>query len=123
MADESDSDSMSNDFMQLFADSGDEDEFEGWEPGDILQDVHFFLEKLILKSLNDINNWDNDEFGWEHKDTFPVCAPFTGKPGLNIELPDNPEPIDFFNILFKAEMWTIITEQTNLCATQLISSI
>jgi hypothetical protein len=78
---------------------------------------------LILKSLNDINNWDNDEFGREHKDTFPVCAPFTGKPGLNIELPDNPEPIDFFNILFKAEMWTIITEQTNVCATQLISSI
>ena len=35
MADEIDSDSMSDDFMQLFADSGDEDEFEGWEPGDI----------------------------------------------------------------------------------------
>jgi hypothetical protein len=44
MADESDLDSMSDDFMQLFADSGDEDEFEGWETGDILQDVHFFLE-------------------------------------------------------------------------------
>jgi hypothetical protein len=37
MADEIDSDSMSDDFMQLFADSGDEDEFEGWESGDIFQ--------------------------------------------------------------------------------------
>jgi hypothetical protein len=36
----------------------------------------------------DVNNQDDDEFGWEHKDTFPVCAPFTGKPGLNIELPE-----------------------------------
>ena len=42
MADESYSDSTSDDFMQLFADPGDEDEFEGWEPGDILQDVQFF---------------------------------------------------------------------------------
>lgn len=122
MADEIDSDSMSDDFMQLFADSGDEDEFEGWEPGDILQHVQFFREIDFEQSLNDVNNRDDDEFGWEHKDTFPVCAPFTGKPGLNIELPENPEPIDFFNILFKAEMWTIITEQTNLYATQRIEN-
>ena len=117
MADEIDSDSMSDDFMQLFPDSGDEDEFEGWEPGDILQHVQFFFKEIDFEqSLNDVNNRDDDEFGWEHKDTFPVCA------GLNIELPDNPEPIDFFNILFKAEMWTIITEQTNLYATQRIEN-
>jgi hypothetical protein len=68
------------------ADSGDEDEFEGWEPGYILQHVQFFREIDFEQSLNDVNNRDDDEFGWEHKDTFPVCAPFTGKPGLNIEI-------------------------------------
>jgi hypothetical protein len=41
---------------------------------------------------------------------------FTGNPGLNVELSQNPEPIDIFNLLFKPEMWDRLTTQTNLYA-------
>jgi hypothetical protein len=33
-----------------------------------------------------------------------------------VELPQNPEPIDIFNLLFKPEMWDRLTTQTNLYA-------
>ena len=54
--------------------------------------------------------------GWEQIDKPPSCAPFTGRPGLNVELGNDPQPIDFFNVLFKSSMWDLLVEQTNIYA-------
>lgn len=37
-------------------------------------------------------------------------------PSLAVELPADPQPIDFYKLLFKDDMWTLLMEQTNLYA-------
>ena len=58
------------------------------------------------------------DIGWKMEDSQPTCCPFIGNTGLKIDLPDNPAPIDFFNYLFDAEVFEILTEQTNIYAQQ-----
>jgi hypothetical protein len=77
---------------------------------DILNEIDFD------QSLKDQKMIEVVDIGWEHNDAVPICTPFTGNPGLNVELPQNPEPIDIFNLLFKPEMWDRLTTQTNLYA-------
>ncbi|KAJ8313369.1 hypothetical protein KUTeg_009073 [Tegillarca granosa] len=58
----------------------------------------------------------DSEVGWEHEDSVPLVSPFLATSGLSVELPDDPQPIDFFKLLFKDDMWTLLIEQTNLYA-------
>jgi hypothetical protein len=74
---------------------------------DILNEIDFD------QSLKDQEMIEVVDIGWEHNDAVPICTPFTGNP---VELPQNPEPIDIFNLLFKPEMWDRLTTQTNLYA-------
>jgi hypothetical protein len=53
------------------------------------------------------------EVGWSREDAMPLIAPFTGKPGLQKQLPENPEPFDFFNLLFEENMWENLVNETN----------
>lgn len=43
----------------------------------------------------------------------PFCAPFTGNPGLKVQLTDGSSEIDFFNLLFDDSMWTWMVDETN----------
>ena len=47
---------------------------------------------------------------------------FSGTPGLSVELPDEPMPLDFFNILFDQGMWEIMVTETNRYAETRINS-
>ena len=59
---------------------------------------------------------EDHAYGWKIVDEPPFCVPFTGTPWINVPVPEDPKPIDFFNMLFKNEMWTEITTQTNVYA-------
>lgn len=101
---------------QLFADSDNDEEFEGFELGNILGNIDILNEIDFDQSLNDQEMMEDVNIGWERNDAVPICAPFTGNPGLTVELPQNPEPIDIFNLLFKPEILDILTTRTNLYA-------
>ena len=62
---------------------------------------------------NDVENAEDKEVGWTRVNDQPLLAPFTGTPGLTADLPDDPQTIDFFYLLFQPDMWNIIVEQTN----------
>ena len=116
MAD-SDEDAESDALLaQLFAISDNNEEFEGFGLDDILDNIDILNEIDFDQSLKDQKMIEVVDIGWEHNDAVPICTPFTGNPGLNVELPQNPEPIDIFNLLFKPEMWDRLTTQTNLYA-------
>ena len=72
---------------QLFADSDNDEEFEGFELGDILGNIDILNEIDFDQSLNDQEMMEDVNIGWERNDAVPICAPFTGNPGLTVELP------------------------------------
>ena len=75
------------------------------------------LEEIQLEQAASDKELRQDvEFGWSRIDTPPTCVPFTGNPGLTVGLPDDPDEIDFFNLLFDDDMWSNLSEQTNLYA-------
>lgn len=120
MAESENESDIDDDLMQLLQDSGDESDFEGFGPEDISNIIEVVREIDFDQSVKDINVREDEEFGWTRYDSMPSCAPFTGTPGLNTPITENPEPIDFFNMLFKNEMWALIANQTNLYATNRI---
>ena len=83
---------------------------------DILDNINILNEIDFDQSLKDQEMIEDVDIGWERNDAVPICTPFTGNPGLNVELLQNPEPIDILNLLFKPEMWERLTTQTNLYA-------
>ena len=103
-------------YQQLFANSDNDEEFEGFGLDDILDNIDILNEIDFNQSLKDQEMIEDVDIGWERNDAVPICTPFTGNPGLNVKLPQNPEPIDIFNLLFKPEMWDRLTTQTNLYA-------
>ena len=58
------------------------------------------------------------ELKWSDQDSEPVIPPFTGSPGLKINLPVEPKIIDFVSLFLTDEFVEIISEQTNLYAEQ-----
>ena len=117
MADSDESEIDDDEFMKIFEDSDDENEFEGFGP-----DYEILREIDLQQSLKDRNVQEDDEFGWLRDDSPPLCAPFTATPGLNMQLPEDPKPIFFFNLLFKDDMWSLIKTQTNLYAQKRIEN-
>ncbi|CAG2197406.1 unnamed protein product [Mytilus edulis] len=108
-----------DDFIQEYFGESDEDsEFEGFDLNDIITDNDILSEILFEQDDKDINVGVDEQNGWSRIDTPPICAPFTGTPGLNtdIDLGEDPQPIDFFNLLFNNSMWDTIVLQTNLYA-------
>ena len=100
-------------FQQLFGDSDIQEEFEGFDINDVNQNIEILREIDFDQSLKDTE---------VREDTPPFCAPFIGTPGLKIQLKDYPKPIDFCNLLFKKEMRTLLTTQTNLYAENRIAN-
>jgi hypothetical protein len=108
---------MTNSFV-FFNDSDEESEFEGFSPEDILMNAELRVKYAMDQSSRDREVEFYTDIGWKMEDSQPTCCPFFGNTGLKIDLPDNPAPIDFFNYLFDAEVFEILTEQTNIYAQQ-----
>jgi len=112
-----DEDTESDELLaQLFANSDNDEEFQGFGLDDILDNIDILNEIDFDHSLKDQEMIEDVDIGWERNNTVPICTPFTGNPRLNVELPQNLEPIDIFNLLFKPEMWDRLTTRTNLYA-------
>ena len=63
---------------------------------------------------NDVENELDYEIGWEwiEEDTGPLIGPYTGFRQCLLD-PVKNKPQDFFNEMFDASMYTIISEETN----------
>ena len=100
-------------FMQYFNDYDADEKFEGFNEFDIAENIEIVGGIDIEQAENDRDIRDDVEVGWSREDVVPLIAPFTGKPGLQRQLPENPEPFDFFNLLFKENMWELLVNEMN----------
>ena len=62
------------------------------------------------------------EVKWKHEDSEPVIPPVTGTPGLKVDLPVEPNIIDFVSLFHTDEFFELISNKTNLHAEQYIAS-
>ena len=76
-----------DEFIDLyFGNSDDENEFEGFGVDDINENLEAVSEIDFDQSLKDIEIAEDVVNGWKQIDKPPSCAPFTRRPGLNVEL-------------------------------------
>ena len=62
------------------------------------------------------------ELKWKHEDSKPIMPPFTGTPGLKVDLPVEPNIIDFVSLFLTDGFFQLISNQANLYAEQYIAS-
>ena len=62
------------------------------------------------------------EVKWKHEDSEPAIPPFTGTAGLKVDLPVEPNIIDFVSLFLIDEFFELISNQRNLYAEQDIAS-
>lgn len=86
-----DSDSGSN-----IDDQESDRDFSGFESDEALFNARVLGTININQAENDRISPIDEQIGWETNDTPPLNAPFSGVPGLTVDLPENPMPIDFF---------------------------
>ena len=100
--------------------SDDKEDFEGFGPDEIQEAFQQYLGWMSKEDRDeDEENTDDNacEVEWK-SDSVNDQPEFTANSGLNEQLPDNAEPIDYFNLFFTDELMQIITIQTNLFAEQ-----
>lgn len=91
-----------------------------------IQEIPGILREIPMEQSANPQNCDlpvDRDFGWSSSDDNPLVMPFIGESGLCEPLPDSPVALDFFNLLFDDGMWNILTEQTNLYATQTLATL
>lgn len=110
-------------FRQLVGDSDDDSELEGFDIHDILQNATVRATIEFPQAENDRVIADDELWGWSREDSPPLDVPFTAKHGLNVELPDNSNPLDYFSLFFKDEMWDLLVLETNKFAHKRIESM
>ena len=64
MADSDESEIDDDEFIKIFEDSDDENEFEGFGPEDLIPDYEILREIDLQQSLKDRNVQQDDKFGW-----------------------------------------------------------
>ena len=106
-----DSDSGSN-----IDDQESDGEFSGFESDEALFNAHVLGTVNINQAENDRKSPKDEQISWEINDSPPLNAPFSGVPGLTVDLPEDPTPLDFFYLMFDEAMWQRIVVQTNLYA-------
>jgi len=82
MADSDESEIDDDEFIKIFEDSDDENEFEGFGPEDLIPDYEILREIDLQQSLKDRNVQQDDDFGCLQDDSPPLYAPFTATLGL-----------------------------------------
>lgn len=61
------------------------------------------------------------EVKWRHEDSEPVIPPFTGTPGLKVDLPVEPNIIGFVSLFLTYDFFELISDQTIFYAGQYIA--
>ncbi|XP_060572695.1 uncharacterized protein LOC132730734 [Ruditapes philippinarum] len=122
MASGNDSDLDNNFYARWDPYSSGESDFEGFDIDDIPPDVPSRPSFRIDQSINDRENAQDIQFGWSREDSPPTIAPFTGTPGLTVELPDDCTELDFCALLFDDDMWDILVTETNRYAQNRINT-
>jgi hypothetical protein len=92
-------------------------DFDGFELEDILVGAEILNSAPIDQSEKDIA--ENLE-GWDRRDYAPLNAPFTGRPGIRVDV-ENMSEMDFFNLFFDDEFIDRIVVETNRYASQQIA--
>ena len=77
MADSDESEIDDDEFIKIFEDSDDENEFKGFEPEDLIPDYDILREFDLQQSLKDRIVQQDDNFGCLRDDS----SPFTATPG------------------------------------------
>jgi hypothetical protein len=106
-------------FIDRFFDSDDSDDenFGGFNDQD--------LDEAVFRANVELNHPEFDPEteedianGWVKGDERPFISPFTGTPGLLVNDPQEKDPIDYFNLLFRDTMWDTFVLETNRYAAQ-----
>ena len=102
-----------NFFEDFFADAELRNE-EQEEVNEILEAV------MIAGDVNEIQQAPNNrefeidvEEGWKSDSDAVINMPFLGRSQLNIELPDDPQPLDFFKLFSDGYIINLLVDETN----------
>ena len=110
------------DVEAIFGDSGDEESFDGFEGRSSNNDSNSDVDLVGLEDDDGgpaPGGTDDEEEGrWtDHLGDFPN-PDFTAPTGLTFNLPDNPNPLDYFVEFVDDNLWDLIVEETNRYASQ-----
>lgn len=105
-----------DDFINIqFGDLDDGSDFAGFDLNDYMKNSGILREKVSEQDDEDMNVLIDEAKGWSKIDEPPFSAPFTGTPDLNdIDMGEDSQPTEYFNLLFENSMWETIVEQSNL---------
>ena len=95
------------------SDQDGQSDFSGFESDEAMFNARVLGRVVMEQAGNDRQLPIDDANGWQTQDSPPMNSPFTGIPGLKVELPDDPTPLDFFNLMFDSSMWDLFATQTN----------
>ena len=114
------------DLEAIFADSGDEGSFDGFEDRSSNNDRDSDVD---LVGLEDDNGGpapggtdEEEEARWtDHFSDFPI-PDLIAVTGLTFNVPDNPNPLDYFVEFVDDNLWDLIVLETNRYARQKLST-
>ena len=95
------------------SDLGDISDFEGFVEGVDFEAGH----KVHADSLLDDSNWVEGD-----RTDAPVTFSFGRRPGLRVEVPDNPDILAIFELFFTVELVLILVMETNRYAQQFLAA-
>ena len=115
------------DLEAIFADSGDEGSFDGFEGRSSNNDSDSDVDLLGLEDDDGGpapggTDDEEEEARWtDHLSDFPI-PDFTAATGLTFNLPYNPNPLDYFVEFVDDNLWDLIVVETNRYARQKLST-
>ena len=115
------------DLEAIFADSGDEGSFDGFEGRSSNDDSYSDVDLLGLEDDDGGpapggTDDEEEEARWtDHLSDFPI-PDITAATGLTFNLPDNPNPLDYFVEFVDDNLWDLIVVETNRYARQKLST-
>jgi len=113
---------------QLWSEDESDDEFvDRIGEDDVLEEV---LRQAEVIDEHDIEQCARDRqlptdisCGWgDEKNVNKVLMEFDSIPGLKCEFPEEPTPLDMFNVLFDNEMWELLCTETNRYAKNVLDT-
>ena len=111
------------DLEAIFGDSGDEGSFDGFEGRSSNNDSDSDVDLVGLEdddgdpAPGGTDNEEEEARWTDHLSDF-LIPDFTAPTGLTFNLPDNPNPLDYFVEFVDDNLWDLIVEETNRYASQ-----
>ena len=105
-------------FMGEYFNEDVESDFEGFGPEDVIIEANVLETFEMEQSHKDqlVRGLPDDE--WERVEQPPLVAPFTGDPGIKVDIPEHADAMFFVKMFFDEQFWTTIKTYTNIYAEQ-----